>query len=57
MHLRPWWAFGWLLLVLLAQCLPEQRLLRFAYILSFFLILLFSEIPWVDLLVRGVDGG
>jgi hypothetical protein len=49
--------FGWLLLVLgLAQCLPEQRLLRFAYILSFFLILLFSEIPWVDLLVRGVDG-
>jgi hypothetical protein len=49
--------FGWLLLVLgLAQCLPEQRLLRFAYILSFFLILLFSEIPWADLLVQGLDG-
>lgn len=47
--------FGWLLLVLgLAQCLPEQRLLRFAYILSFFLILLFSEIPWADLLVQGL---
>jgi hypothetical protein len=49
--------FGWLLLVLgLAQCLPEQRLLRFAYILSFFLILLFSEIPWADLLVHGLNG-
>jgi hypothetical protein len=49
--------FGWLLLVVgLAQCLPEQRLLRFAYILSFFLILLFSEIPWADLLVHGLDG-
>jgi hypothetical protein len=49
--------FGWLLLVLgLAQCLPEQRRLRFAYILSFFLILLFSEIPWADLLAQGLGG-
>jgi len=49
--------FGWLLLVMgLAQCNPEQRLLRFAYILSYFLILLFSEIPWADLLVQGLEG-
>ena len=47
--------FGWLLLVLgLAQCPPEQKLLRFAYVFSFFLILLFSEIPWADLLVYGL---
>ncbi len=39
--------FGWLLLVLgLAQCFPEQRRLRFAYILSF----------WPDYLVFRFPG-
>ena len=45
--------FGWLLLVMgLAQCCPEQRVLRLAYILMYFLVLLFSEIPWAALLAQ-----
>jgi len=39
--------FGWLLLLMgLAQCRPEQRALKAVYIVCYFLVLLFAEIPW-----------
>ena len=45
--------FGWLLLVMgLAQCRTEQRFFRLAYVLTYFLVRLFSEIPWASLLVQ-----
>jgi hypothetical protein len=47
--------FGWLLLVMgLAQCGSQQRFLRFAYIFTYFLVLLFSEIPWAERLVQSL---
>jgi hypothetical protein len=43
--------FGWLLLAMgLAACPPERRLLRVAYIASWILVLLYTEIPWAGLL-------
>ncbi len=44
--------FGWLLLVMgLAQCQPEQRFLRYAYIVVYFVVLLITDIPWADALL------
>ena len=44
--------FGWLLLVMgLARCKPDQPFLKGIYITCYFLVLLFSEIPWADILV------
>ena len=34
----------------LAQCRPNQRALRGAYLAVFILILLYSEIPWTGVL-------
>jgi hypothetical protein len=43
--------FGWLILVMgLAQCDPNQRRMRAAYFIAYLLVLLYSEIPWVQLL-------
>ena len=42
--------FGWLLLAMgAAQCGPEQRRMRWAYIAVFILILLYREIPWAEM--------
>lgn len=44
--------FGWLLLVMgLAVCRSDQRWLRTAYVATYFLILLYSEIPWAGLIL------
>jgi hypothetical protein len=44
--------FGWLLLVMgLAVCSAEQRRLRTTYVAVYFLILLYSEIPWAGLIL------
>jgi hypothetical protein len=41
--------FGWLLLAMgAAQCEPDQRRMRWAYIAVFVLILLYREIPWAE---------
>ena len=55
--LAPVAGFGWLLSAMgLAQCRADQRLLRGAYVASFVLILLYTEIRWTavlaDLTVR-----
>jgi hypothetical protein len=44
--------FGWLLLVMgLALCRAGQRWLRTAYVVTYFLILLYSEVPWAGLIL------
>ena len=49
--LAPVAGFGWLLATMgLAQCRPDQRTLRAAYVAVFLLILLYSEIPWAGVL-------
>jgi hypothetical protein len=49
--LAPVAGFGWLLATMgLAQCQPQQRLLRGAYVAVFVLILLYAEIPWAGVL-------
>ena len=54
--LAPVAGFGWLIATMgLAQCRPDQRRLRGAYVAVFLLILLYSEIPWTGVLA-GVDG-
>jgi len=43
--------FGWLVLVLgLTQCAPNQRKLQISYVVIFMLVLLYSEIPWTEIL-------
>jgi hypothetical protein len=43
--------FGWLILVMgLAQCDRGQKRMRAAYFIAYLLVLLYSEIPWVQLL-------
>ena len=43
--------FGWLLLAMgVAQCRPEQRGLRYAYVGVFLLIIAYREIPWAEAL-------
>ena len=49
--LAPVAGFGWLIATMgLAQCRPEQRRLRGAYVIVFLLILLYTEIPWTGVL-------
>ena len=49
--LAPVAGFGWLIATMgLAQCRPDQRPLRSAYVVVFILILLYSEIPWTGVL-------
>jgi len=49
--LAPVAGFGWLIAVMgLAQCRTEQRLLRASYTAVFFLVLLYSEVPWTGVL-------
>jgi hypothetical protein len=44
--------FGWLLLTMgVALCRAEQRALRAAYVVTWFLVLFYSEIPWANLMV------
>ena len=51
--LAPVAGFGWLIATMgLAQCRPDQQLLRGAYIAAFVLILLYSEIPWTGVLAE-----
>jgi hypothetical protein len=39
--------FGWLLLVMgMALCRSEHRVLKAVYVTAFFLVLIFAEIPW-----------
>ena len=43
--------FGWLLAAMgLAQCRPDQRWLRGAYVAVFVLILLYTEVQWTAVL-------
>jgi hypothetical protein len=43
--------FGWLLVAMgLAQCEPEQRITRVAYLGAFGLILVYRELPWLSML-------
>ncbi len=45
--------FGWLLLVMgLAQCNPNQRMMKALYVISYFLVLLFAEIPWAGAILE-----
>jgi hypothetical protein len=47
--------FGWLLLIMgLCLCRPDQRVLRGAYTVTFFVVLLATEIPWASLLLDAV---
>jgi hypothetical protein len=49
--LAPVAGFGWLLSTMgLAQCRPNQHVLRGAYLSVFVLVLLYSEIPWAGVL-------
>jgi hypothetical protein len=49
--LAPVAGFGWLIATMgLAQCRLDQRPLRGAYIVVFVLILLYSELPWTEVL-------
>lgn len=44
--------FGWLLLTMgVALCRADQRALRAAYVVTWFLVLFYSEIPWANLIV------
>lgn len=45
--------FGWLLLTMgMAMCGREQRALRVTYAVAWFLVLLYSEVPWANLVVQ-----
>jgi hypothetical protein len=44
--------FGWLLATMgLAQCRREQHVMRAAYVVVFFVVLLYAEIPWAGVLM------
>ena len=44
--------FGWLLLTMgVALCRADQRLLRATYVVTWFLVLFYSEIPWANVAV------
>jgi hypothetical protein len=51
--------FGWLLLVMgLASCgADERRLVRGAYIVTWFAVLIFSEVPWSGILNKWLGNG
>jgi hypothetical protein len=45
--------FGWLLLTMgVALCRADQRRLRATYVVTWFLVLFYSEIPWATLIVN-----
>ena len=47
--------FGWMLLVMgLAVTAPDERRIRAAYVGTFCVVLLYSEVPWAGLLVTGL---
>ena len=49
--LAPVAGFGWLIATMgLAQCPSDGRTVRAAYVVVFFLVLLYSEIPWTGVL-------
>lgn len=49
--------FGWLLLTMgVALCRREQRALRAAYVATWFLVLLYSEVPWASLAIGWLGG-
>ena len=49
--LAPVAGFGWLIATMgLAQCRPDQRSLRMAYVTVFLLILVYTEVPWTGVL-------
>jgi len=51
--LAPVAAFGWLLATMgLAQCRRDERWLQHAYVVVFFVVLLYAEIPWPRVLVE-----
>ena len=51
--LAPVGGFGWLLVAMgMAQCDDRQKVWRMTYLAIFFLILLYSEIPWSRLLIE-----
>ena len=51
--LAPVAGFGWLIAAMgLAQCRPDQRTLRGAYIAVFVADPLYSEIPWTGVLAE-----
>ena len=51
--LAPVAGFGWLLVSMgIAQCEPERRRMRLAYLVAFALILLATRWPWLEALAR-----
>jgi hypothetical protein len=47
--------FGWLLLVMgLAQCREQEIWLRRSYVTVYFLVLIYSEVPWAAVALRGL---
>jgi hypothetical protein len=45
--------FGWLLLTMgVALCRADQQKLRAAYVVTWFVVLFYSEIPWSSVLVN-----
>lgn len=49
--------FGWLLLTMgVALCRREQRALRATYVATWFLVLLYSEVPWASLAIGWLGG-
>ncbi|HEX3035974.1 MAG TPA: hypothetical protein VHT73_12770 [Thermodesulfobacteriota bacterium] len=48
--------FGWLLIAMgIAQCEPERRIIRLLYLIVFFIILFYREVPWVDMLLDHIQ--
>jgi hypothetical protein len=48
--------FGWLLLAMgLASCGPEHRWLRSTYLTGWFLVLLYDQVAWAELLVEWLE--
>lgn len=47
--------FGWLLLVMgMAQCRPEHRILKGIYIAAYFVVLIVAEIPWAGTIANWI---
>ncbi len=50
--------FGWLLLTMgMALCRTDQRALRATYIVTWFLVLFYSEVPWANVAVSWFSTG
>ena len=50
--------FGWLLTAMgLAQCQPEQRAVRIAYVAVFVLVTVYAETPLISVLLRTIQPG